>query len=219
MSIIADIEQQLNEDADLLSQDWRSPKDAVRWLEKSGYQKIGKGAFAVAYAKTNAGGISRRQAVRISLKPDYCYHEFLEWWQANSNNKFVPTLYGVQHFGKGDRSFVVTIAEYLHSLTPVNVMQTVDIEGLAELYTSGAMSHEIHRAIERRFAKEGVPKDQISAWLDEHHLNDFSITMNALDQLADSNDCFFDYHHENVMYRPSTRGLVLIDPLADLAGL
>lgn len=216
MSIIASIEQQLNEQADLFSQEWKTPRDVQRWLTKNGYRKIGSGSFAVAYAKAGDNKV-----VRISLKEDYCWYHFLEWRSNQRDSRFFPKIYQTAEF-VGERSgkpqrFSIVLVERLRRLTPASVMQTRDLEPLAELYTSGTVSHDLLRAIERRFAKEGVNKAEIQHWLDEHHHNEFTYAMNALDQLADETQCYLDFHFENVMYRPTDRSVVLIDPLADMA--
>lgn len=218
MSIIASFEQQLNEQADLFSQEWKSPRDVQRWLTKNGYRKIGSGSFAVAYAKAGDNKV-----IRISLKEDYCWFHFMEWRKKQGNTRYLPRIFNTVEF-QGERNgkpqrFSITAAERLQTLTPAAVMQTRDLEGLAELYTTGTVTHDIKNAIERRFVKEGIRKEQIPEWLDQHHHNEFTYAMNALDQLADDTECFLDFHFENVMYRSSDKSLVLIDPLADMAHL
>lgn len=216
MSIISQIEKQLHEQDDITSQQWKTPRDVQRYLTKNGYRKIGSGKFASAYAKAGENKI-----VRVSSKEDYCWYHFMEWLRSQQNNRFLPNVFSSKDYqwernGKMEK-FAITFVERLRKLTPTAVMQTRDMAGLAELYTMGMITHDLKYAIERRFQREGISKGEIERWLDDNHLNEFTYTTNALDQLADQTDCFFDFHYDNVMYRSSDKSLVVVDPLADMA--
>lgn len=216
MSIIGQIEEQLQQEGDLTSQQWSTPRDVQRYLTKNGYRKIGSGKFADAYVK---GG--ENKVVRVSSKEDYCWYHFMEWLGQQRSNRFLPKVYSTKDYewernGKMEK-FAITFVERLKKLTPTAVMQTQDLAALAELYTMGMLTHQLAAAIERRFRKEGVEKDEIQQWMDDHHLNEFTYTTNALDQLADDTECFFDFHYENLMYRSGDKSIVIIDPLADMA--
>ena len=216
MSIIEAFQQHLNEQQEIFTIAWKSLEDVERWLKKNGYVNIGSGKFATAFSKPG-----NTVVIRISRREDYCWHHFLRWIESQPKNRFLPKIYQTSVYegewhGKPQK-FSIVATERLKKLTPTAVMLTRDLVGLAELYTTGMFTHDIGRAIEQRFARKNIAKNKIRDWLDDNHHNEFTYTMNILDQLADDTECFFDFHYDNIMYRSSDKSLVLIDPIADMA--
>lgn len=211
----------------LLSNQWKSPQEIQSWLQENGYKKIGSGAYSQAWEKPGANEI-----VKISLAEDRCWKVFINWSNKLKNNPHVPKKIGAMKEYKGTRDgkpqkFIIAVIEKLAKLTPdyVRKAQGANFLGLAELYYGSYIRKPTHAtiynkaitdAIDDRFEDMGLMDDpQVEKWLDANHLNPFSKALGTIYEMAERTGCTYDFHDENLMVRPSTGDLVILDPLAD----
>jgi len=209
----------------LINHDWKNPKEVVKWLRSKGFKQKGAGQFGAAYVHP-----SYKRIVKISLRQDKCWLRFAHWTLKMTSNPSVPYMDWVRVYGEGDEFFIAVIEK----LAPFNkkaIMNTVDLPGLAYMYMHEEWfegNHDIYQ----RLDKEGLlgdDPDHDDYWLSEEALikrylksiktgKRFIRTLKRADDFA-KGECSYDMHDGNIMYRPSDRRLVIIDPLADLSEL
>lgn len=211
----------------LLSNDWESPQAIQSWLKENGYKKIGQGAYSEAWEKPGASEI-----VKISVAEDRCWKVFINWSNKLKNNPHVPKKLGVLKEYRGTRDgkpqkFIIAVIEKFDKLTPeyVRKAQGNNFIGLVELYYGSYIrkpdhaviyNQAIRDAIEDRFDDMGLEtNEQVEKWLDERHINPFSKALGTIYNMAERTACTYDFHDDNLMVRPGTGDLVILDPLAD----
>jgi len=225
MSLINLIEADIHQERKLRDTAWKSPQEAIRWMEKNNFQKLGSGAFAAAYAVPG-----HKRVVRLSLAADKCWTHFADWAMNITSNPHLPRIQWTKWYegtrkGK-QQTFVLSIVERLERFDAQAIAGTTDFIALVELYMSGNIFEStIEHMIEIRLEREGFDpttkrgRDKIELYRQRHQKSRFSSTLNAVHQMAMKTGCEYDFHNENLMYRPQTKNIVLIDPLADFDSL
>lgn len=206
---------------------WNSPKQLIGWLKQNGFEQKGSGSFGAAFVKKGY-----KRIVKISKKQDDCWVRFAKWAMSRTSNPALPKISWMKtyHDQRGEQ-FFIAIVEKLAPFNRSAMMNTVDLPGLAYMYL-----HEDwfmnDNSIWARLLKEGIIKDYSSdrTRFDTDMLNRrrvlkflrestsgkrFILTLKAAENKA-TGRCSYDMHDGNIMYRPTDKRLVLIDPLADL---
>jgi len=206
--------------------DWKHPREVRRWLESKGFQKKGIGSFAHAYIHPRY-----KRIVKISKRQDVCWLRFAYWTLKMTANPSVPYIDWIRVYGQDDK-FFIAVVEKLAPYNRTAVMNTIDLPGLAYLYINETwFMSDVD--IEDRFIKEGI-LDAKAKYSDVDEEDEYIVRklkrylksakggkrfINAL-RAAEKRAtglCSYDMHEDNLMYRPSDRRLVVIDPLADLS--
>jgi len=200
----------------LQDNEWKNPREVMRWLESKNFQKKGAGQFGAAYVHPGY-----KRIVKISKKQDECWLRFAYWTLKQTSNPSVPYIDWVRVYGEGDRFFIAVI-EKLAPFNRAAIANTVDVPGLAYLYAYEDW-FQGDRNIERRLIKEGVIYNEDAQLLPQvkRYIKEARGGMRFINALRGSQrfatgKCAYDMHDGNLMYRPSDRRLVVIDPLADL---
>lgn len=210
----------------LMEHDWRNSRQVIGWLRSKGFKQKGSGAFSTAFVHPRYNRI-----VKISKKQDICWLRFAHWTLKMTTNPSVPYIDWVRVYGKDDKFFIAVI-EKLAKYNKTAIMNTVDLPGLAYLYVYEDW-FQGDETIEERFIKEGIlketedtsgyveikgsPKNQLRTWLKNVRGGKRFINALRSSKKAATGGCTYDMHDGNLMYRPSDRRLVVIDPLADLS--
>lgn len=207
--------------------DWKHPREVARWLKSKGFKQSGHGSFAQAFVHP-----SYKRIVKISKRQDVCWLRFAHWTLKMTSHPSVPYIDWVRVYGEGDKFFIAVIEK----LAPFNrnaIKNTVDLPGLAYLYAyEGWFDDDEH--IFNRLVDEGVVdmnkikygkydeaqrsiKLQVKKYLKNAKGGKRFINALRSAQKFAKGGCSYDMHDGNLMYRPSDRRLVVIDPLADLS--
>lgn len=200
----------------LMDNDWKKPSEVMRWLESKNFQKKGSGQFSVAYVHPGY-----KRIVKISKKQDECWIRFANWTLTQTSNPSVPYIDWVRRYGEGDK-FFIAVVEKLAPFNRAAINNTVDLPGLAYLYCYEDW-FEGDEKIERRLKNEGIIynedasyKPQIKRWLKTARTGKRFLNALRSSKKFAKGKCAYDMHDGNLMYRPSDRRIVVIDPLADL---
>lgn len=204
----------------LQDNDWKNPREVMTWLESKGFQRKGSGQFSVAFVHPGY-----KRIVKISKKQDECWLRFAYWTLKMTSHPNVPYIDWVRVYGEGDKFFIAVI-EKLAPFNRASVANTIDLPGLAYLFLKEDWFGDDINII-NRFRKEGILSNldvaddrtmrrKISAYLRNAKGGKRFINVLKSSQNFAKGKCAYDMHDGNLMYRPSDRRLVVIDPLADL---
>ena len=215
----------------LQNNDWDSPKQVAGWLRSKGFQRKGSGKFGAVYLRTGYENL-----IKISNIEDKCWLKFADWTLKITHNASLPNIWWVRRYNDSQgREFFIALIEKLQPFNKVAINNTTDLPGLVYLYLydfyekGKTFDASIDEAMEQRFNKEGIigsddlNYDTIRRKLFYYLRNATSgkrliITLKAAERRA-TGICSYDMHPGNLMYRPSDKRLVVIDPLADLAAI
>lgn len=204
--------------------DWNSPKQLIGWLKSKGFQQKGAGKFGAVYLRPGY-----KNLIKISMREDKCWLKFADWTLGVTHNANLPNIWWVRRYNdsKGHEFFIALVEK----LTPFNktaIMNTVDLTGLVYMYLYEPW-FDRNGDFEDRFVKDGLIKAddtdydtmrrRLFYWL--RNAKDgkrFMLTLKSAENRA-TGGCDYDLHTGNLMYRPSDKKIVVIDPLADLAAL
>lgn len=200
----------------LMDNDWKNPRQVREWLRSKNFQQKGSGQFSAAFVHPGY-----KRIVKISKKQDECWLRFAHWTLRMTSHPNVPYIDWVRKYGEDDKFFIAVVEK----LAPFNrqaIMNTVDVPGLAYLYLREDWFQGDEK-IERRLIKEGVIYNENAAYTPQLRLylrnaksgKRFINVIRSSKKFA-RGKCAYDMHDGNLMYRPSDRRLVVIDPLADL---
>lgn len=208
----------------LADRDWKNSREVARWLQSKGFKSAGGGSFAQAFIHPNY-----KRIVKISKRQDVCWLRFAYWTLKMTSNPSVPYIDWVRVYGEDDKFFIAVI-EKLAPFNKTAIWETVDLPGLAYLYLYEDW-FQGDDTIEDRLKRDGVIKQKNeyeftapSTW--DKQIRQYLSTVksgkrfiNALQsaQKFAKGGCSYDMHEGNLMYRPSDKRLVVIDPLADLS--
>jgi len=202
---------------------WNSPKQLMGWLKKNGFQQKGSGKFGAAFVKPGY-----KRIVKISKVEDKCWIKFAKWTMSVTNQPNLPNIPWVKMYRDSTGSqFFVTVIEKLRSFDQVAINNTVDLPGLVYLYLYEDW-FDADPKLEKRFEKEGIIKQDDTDYSTIRRRlfyflrnakggKRFILTLRAAQNRA-TGGCTYDMHDGNLMYRPSDKRIVVIDPLADLSG-
>lgn len=210
----------------LLERDWQSPKQVIAWLKSKGFVRKGSGQFGAVFLKP---GYNR--LIKISLRSDVCWLRFAHWTLGMRTNPAVPYISWVHTYTDSNGvEFFIALVEKLNPFNQKAIKETKDIQGLAYLYVQDVKLQTLNGptldAIDRRLAREGIINPDMSVGQVLFALRkyiaqakggkNFVNTLKAAEYRAKA-PCNYDIHEGNLMYRPSDKRLVVIDPLADLS--
>ena len=200
----------------LMDHEWKNPREVMNWLRSKNFQQKGSGQFSAAFVHPGY-----KRIVKISKKQDECWLRFAHWTLKMTSHPNVPYIDWVRVYGENDKFFIAVVEK----LAPFNknaIANTVDIPGLAYLYLKEDWFQNDHN-IEDRLIKEGVIYNEDALWVPQirRYLQNIKSGKRFINVLRSSKGfakgkCAYDMHDGNLMYGPSDRRLVVIDPLADL---
>ena len=204
----------------LEERDWKNPREVMQWLRSKGFRQKGSGKFGAAFANPRYNRI-----VKISKKQDECWLRFAHWTLKMTANPSVPYIDWVRVYGEDDK-FFIAVVEKLAPFNKTAIMNTVDLPGLAYLLIHEDWFRDDDNII-ARLEKEGIiGEDDVFSYEIRRKLLKYLRTVRGgkrfINALKSSKKfakgkCSYDMHDGNLMYRPSDRRLVVIDPLADLS--
>ncbi len=205
----------------LLKTKWTNPKQLMAWLRKNGFQKKGSGAFSAVFVKP---GYNR--VIKISNKQDDCWIKFARWAQSVTNNPHLPNIPWVNFYtGPKGEQFFIAIMEKLAPFNQTTIDNTIDLPGLIFMYLHDDWFQENYKILSRLVDEGLVSREdpwnpnirrRLLRYLREVQGGKrFILTLKAAEKKG-TGKCAYDMHDGNIMYRPSDRRLVLIDPLADM---
>lgn len=200
---------------------WNSPKQLMGWLKKNGFQQKGSGKFGAAFVKSGYNRI-----VKISKIEDKCWIKFAKWTLAVTNQPSLPNIPWVKMYRDSNGTqFFVAVIEKLRPFDQVAINNTVDLPGLVYLYLNEDW-FDADPKLEKRF-ESIIKRDDRDYSTIRRRLfyflrnakggKRFILTLRAAQKRA-TGGCTYDMHDGNLMYRPSDKRIVVIDPLADLSG-
>ena len=205
----------------LIKTQWNSPNQLMGWLRKNGFQQKGSGKFGAAFVKPGYNRI-----IKISKIEDKCWIKFAKWAMSTTNHPSLPNIPWVKTYRNDHgQQFFLAVVEKLRPFDQVAINNTVDLPGLVYLYLKEDWFDADPR-LEKRFEKEGIIRaddedyDTIRRRL-FYYLRTakngkrFILTLRAAQNRA-TGGCSYDMHEGNLMYRPTDKRIVIIDPLADL---
>jgi len=205
----------------LMNNEWKNPAQVIKWLRSKGFKQKGSGAFSAAFVHPNY-----KRIVKISKKQDECWLKFAHWTLKMTSHPNVPYIDWVRRYGEDDK-FFIAVVEKLALFNKQAIMNTVDVPGLIYLYLYEDIGR-LDDAIIDRLIKEGIIQDderadpwgpQLRRFLKNARTGKRFINVIKSSKKFAKGKCSYDIHDGNIMYRPSDRRLVVIDPLADLSEL
>ena len=197
---------------ELKSTKWESPEELRKWLKSAGFKKLGSGVFSDAWAKPN-----HKRVVKISLKTDPCWVKYAKWVLKQTANKYLPKIPWIKLYkDKDGTEFFVTIIEKLESYSTANIKKIDDPVVVSALFVNGEFKKPEHAVLSNLLMKKFDIKDLRAARkvVKQNASHKFVKTLNRISTMVSVGQCDHDLHSGNLMYRPSTNSIVIIDPLA-----
>ena len=211
----------------LMNNDWNSPRQVMGWLRSKGFRQKGAGQFGAAFVHPKYNRI-----VKISKREDKCWLRFAYWTLKMTSHPNVPFIDWVRVYGEGDK-FFIAVVEKLSPFNRTAIMNTVDVPGLAYLYAYESWfdddEHIFNRLVKEGIVdidkiKYGVYREaqqsivrQVKKYLKTAKGGKRFLQAIKSSQKYATGKCSYDMHDGNLMYRPSDKRIILIDPLADLS--
>lgn len=205
------VEASIFDERTLKNTAWNSPTELIKWLKTNGFQKLGGGVFAAAYAKPG-----HNRVVKVSNRQDDCWIKFAQWSMTKTNNKHLPKIPWIKRY-QGKRKgkateFFITIIERLNPLTNKAISQITDPGVLFGLMHYANLDYDTEESIEQAMSKQPNPKifqsNRLAAKLRNHPF------IRAIEQVNSlSGDCWSDLHSGNLMVR-NDGTVIITDPIA-----
>lgn len=225
------------EERHLLTHSWREYAEVHQYLLERGFNQYAGGAYSDVYNKPGFDKL-----IKISHTQDLCWLRFVQW-SLSDNNVDNPNLLKVkwirQYKDTGSATtedeFFISAIEKLAGLNESNLLNTIDTVGLAYLFYTSAygitggpnisgfqllIQGKTAEKVEQRLFNEGVLTSsndidkQLLRYLNKNKNNSFIKAVDTLKTHKRFKQCTLDLHYGNIMYRRSTRHLVIIDPIA-----
>ena len=212
---------------------WTNPKQLIGWLKNNGFEQKGSGSFGAAFVKKGYNRI-----IKISKKQDDCWVRFAKWAMSTTSNPALPDISWMKTYrDQTGEQFFIAVVEKLAPFNQTAINNTVDLPGLVYMYLHEDW-FQLDMNIGKRLNKEGFILSSHELWqyrnegkrvdhiaVERRRLlkylrevnggKRFILTLKAAENKA-TGRCSYDMHEGNIMYRPTDKRLVLIDPLADL---
>lgn len=201
----------------LLNTDWQNSFEVADWLEKNGFEKLGGGFFAHAYARPGSDEI-----VKFNNRQDRCWIAYAQVIkQMSSPEPFYPKITDIRRYGGQDIFFIAV----MERLLPIeyNDLLVLTPEDLAYLLTST----ELYVVGDYRGAIKKL--SAVLPDIDDFDPMSYNDTMQRMRDYAKANmtpftttieklknfrGCDLDLHKGNLMKRPGTNQIVITDPVA-----
>jgi len=183
-------------------------------LMRNGYKQIGSGVFSSVYKKPNKNFV-----IKYNRKVDSCYFRFLKYAMKQKNNPYLPKT-KVLTYDESEKYFVVAL-ELLHPF-PHNNITKFKKSSSHIIYGLNYFSNTINDMTVTKFFKYHYGIDNISSiynsvffanLIEKFKESLFGKTYFEINKLMDN--CKDDLHQNNIMIRPGTNKIVIVDPLFD----
>lgn len=178
----------------------------LEYLENNGFNRIGEGAYSWVYSKPKSNII-----IKINYKhPDPCYIKFYNYARQNyKTNPHLPKIGKMYNYTEhGNYYFIL----FMEKLKPVPSKTVISI---GDPYMDKA--DILEKVLVILMAPEHRYKPHHYDILDEFsqsHPKLYQTILTLKQKFANSFECKWDLHIDNIMTRPSTGDLVIIDPWA-----
>tara|TARA_R110000823_G_scaffold230090_4_gene357005 strand:+ start:253 stop:915 length:663 start_codon:yes stop_codon:yes gene_type:complete len=205
----------------LQTRKWSGVQKVQSFLARQGYDYVDEGVYSIVFAKPRG-----KFVVKVSKKEDVCYLEFARWASAQKNNPWLPKIKFMKDFQVTTRdgekvTFLITAIEKLHTLKGgvISNIRWTHHQLPLLLFLSQEMSfgNQLQNAYTDLFKKTYGRDINLT---DEYEMSGkfkknsmLPRTIDTIDELL-STDCRKDMHLGNIMLRPGTKQIVIIDPLA-----
>lgn len=188
-----------------------TPAALDKKLESWGYKITGTGSYSEVWEKPDSNIV-----VKVSTrKPDECWRQFTKLAKKYKNNKHFPKigkLHWIEHRGK--KYFIA----FMEKLQPVSILGSKTEMGLRDAF------YEIHQAmvvhlddnVKALLLGGGDPENIDVTEEDIQRVQELlpeslrKAIYTTYEEMPDN--CLGDFHTGNLMVRPNTGDLVLIDP-------
>jgi len=205
------VEASIFDERTLKNTAWESPKQLVAWLKSNGFEKLGGGVFAAAWAKPG-----HNRVVKVSNRQDDCWIKFAQWSMAKTNNTHLPKIPWIKRY-QGKRKgiateFFITIIERLKPLTKTAIARINDPGVLLGLMHYANLDYNTEQSIEKAMSKQPNPQQFSDRKVLTKYKNHPFIK--AIQQISNiSGDCWSDLHSGNLMVR-NDGTIIITDPIA-----
>ena len=192
---------------------WKSPNQTIRWLRKNGFKQIGRGWFAVVFAKAG-----HNRVVKISTAQDDCWIAFAQYAQTKTNNPHLPKIPWIKRY-QGDRhgiaqEFFITIIERLDPLNDQTIPRITDKGVLFGIMLFANLDFSTVDSIEDAYNNQpGLSMANDPEIITKYRNHPFIKTVQEINRLP--GDCTSDLHSGNLMIRKDGT-VVITDPLANI---
>lgn len=201
------------------------PNFYTEYLKKKGWNLEGRGAKGFVFSKNN------KDYVLKFYKNDPCYDKFLDYLEKNQNNPYLPKIkrrilpgnIGLVALEKLQPLKSDKLADYITGMMGDIVSSHIRVKDLSfnEVMrrVEPLFKSQIERLIDNSFYDKVILKKVLRRldYFIEIHLPIFK-TMYDFKKFLENNpvkdkDCLFDAHLGNFMVRPSTKEIVITDPV------
>jgi hypothetical protein len=205
----------------LMEFDWKKPDEVIGFLNNHGFVELGQGQYGKVFHKKGS-----KSVVKVATKKDRCWLAFASWTlkTPESEDNAMPNIWWIRKYDHRQseisraETFFIAFIEKLEPFDNEAIANTVDLPGLAWLLINEDDFMSYSTEILARFKKEGVPDltdrskqwETLKAYLEKNKNNTFIKTLTK--SLGIEQNCRPDIHDGNLMYRPSSKHLVITDP-------
>lgn len=203
-------EVSIHHERELLKTQWKSPSDLKRWLRKNGFELLGDGFFAEAWAFPN-----HKRILKISKIQDQCWIRYAKWlMEASRRNPHLLRVDWVKQYKctKKPQKYFLAVMERLKPFR-YNEFAQLNEEDHMILYYRDLLPDDIpylEKMNLQRLSKEYTEEDHARIRRSKLYK-----TLTGVRKIAGTDGkCSFDLHNENIMWRPSTKSVVVTDPFA-----
>lgn len=198
---------------DMRDMENKTPKALALYLQQHGFKELGSGIFSSVWGQDTSGAV-----VKVSRRADTCWLSFIEF-AAKHKNKHLPKVGKVKVYTDPNTG-VTNFYCFMERLSHINkIPKTPEYAGVhACLIHNGIclLNREEWYTLfpdpeEETFRSRRAP-GVVAAAKNYADSASFDQMIDQLSVYREQNDCSWDLHEGNVMWRESTKTLVVTDP-------
>ena len=198
---------------DLKGIEHKTPKALAAYLQQHGFEELGSGIYSSVWGQDRSGAV-----VKVSRRPDTCWLSFIEF-AAKHKNKHLPKVGKVQVYTDPNTG-VTNFYCFMERLSHINrIPKTKEYAGVhACLIRNGICLlnreqwYELFPDPEEETFRSRKAPGVVEAAKNYADSASFDQVIDQLSVYREQNDCAWDIHEGNVMWRESTKTLVITDP-------
>lgn len=222
----------------LIKNKWHKYGEVGEYLTSNGYKLTGHGGYSQVWSHPNTNSV-----VKVSRKEDRCWLVFADYVRRNKNNPHLPKISRVIRYQSKKPNAIPSVDHirdpsvdthyqaystlfiaFMEKLNPIKNQQYRPIEIMEELIYSYSELSDEFIASGCRFTEDFYESaKEYNSWrefrelaIDIEHDNQYKSIFETLFDIKvafQNTGCKSDIHIGNVMVRPKTNEIVIMDPL------
>lgn len=220
---------ELRREKDHAMKNWKSVKQVQAFLRREGYKRLGKGAFAEAWAQHGSDTV-----IKISTVEDVCWLRYAKWAKSQPDNPHLPKIHSLKTYNTKDGTLFVARVEKLKEVDHyfdkimTQIGREKDYKKVAEMLWVGLLGYD---TIQDLLSESNIVRSLANSTIKKEYFPHFTVpemiahllagarrtklaqtVKKAHQYILKDRQCYEDLHAGNVMMRGDT--VVIMDPAA-----